>query len=563
MSTKVNTRSHSIVVVDEVAHLLDRVVVKEEPMDSAYIASLVQQLETPDTTAQRAVMDELELEGSEAIGVLAANLAFSSPRVKAALVQVMGAIGDESALLPLMRYVWDSRQAIQESTARGLAMKAIVEIAGPQHASRMLSFLLDTSRDQDPFVRGWVAQALGNFGDPSARPILTDMLRDDDLTVREHAEQALQRLRDADGSALDQSLDATTLLTRIRQSQGGQQEFYMEQLKQREDALELAATLVREGGRGTIRGLHFLGEVNDGRARLIAGRFLEREPQSPHRAIAMSVIARHLAQDADEAEKALIRASFYDTDHFMRVTGVECAALSGDEELIQRAVDALFKPELEAIHAAARGLSKGLGPRNRALFPKLLEAFDRIHKRRLKEYSDLLIRGEAYLVRAINRLIEPGALGLSQARNVALRSLFDADHHRPLLITGLELLETTTPNVLPADQRWDATQTRALAALLDSSDRQIRDRALELIHRGGAKGMDILVPAIERILFDPDADLETAILVLEHVNSSRAKQVLTEVATSDSLASISAHAALKRMRDNADWIDAEFDEGTF
>lgn len=532
-------------------------------MDRTYIANLIAQLETPDPQEQRVLMDELILEGAQAVDTIVANLALSSPRVKASLVQILEEIGDDSALLPLMRYVWDSRGDVNQASPRGLAMRAIVEISGPQHGARMLGFLMDTAKDEDRFVRGWVAEALGRFGDPAAEPLLKDMLTDEDTHVRESAEKALVRLSKADGTSLDQDMDADTLLGKIRQARGGQQEFFMQILRKREDVLELCARLVREGGRGTIRGLHLLRELDDPRARLVAGRFLEREPQSEHRAVAFSILTRHLDADADSAELELIRSTAYDTDPFVRLASVECAALSGDEDLIRRAVEALFHRDLETVHAAARGLSKGLRPTMRMMFPRLVEAFDRLHRMRLKDSSDLVVRSEAFVVRATNRLVAPGALGLTQARDVALRALFDSADRRPLVITGLELLESTTPDVLASDLRWNTEHTRSLASLLDTPDRAIRDRTLTLLWRGGASGVDAIVPALERILFDTQADLETVVKVLEVVNTTRSRTVLTDIAQSDSPVGISAQAALKRLRDTDDWIEAEFDEGTF
>ena len=532
-------------------------------MDRSYIAGLIQELDTPDTEAQRLAMDNLVLESSDAVDTIVASLGFSTPRVKSALIQVLEEIGDQQALLPLMRYVWDSRQKVEESSPRALAMRAIVQISSPLDAPRLFNFMMDLVQDDDRFVRGWVAESFGRFGDPRAEPILKELLRDKDEHVRERAEIALNRLKGSDLRSLDQDLSADELLGRIRQARGGQQDYYIGILKERDDALELSARLVREGGRGVIQGLYVLREINDPRARLVAGRVLEREPNSDHRAIALAILAQHLKADADAAEIELIRANIFDSDPFVRVSSLECAALSGDLDLVQRAVESLFVRDTEALLSSARGLSRGLTAQMRSLFPRLSEAFDVVHRRRLAESDDRLVRAEAYLVRAISRLVVPGSLGLTQAREIALRALFDASEHKPLAVTGLELLESSTPDPLSADIRFSVEHTRSLGLLLDVPSREVRDRALKMLWYGAAKNTDSLVPALERILFDQDADLECVIRVLEAIDSKRSRSVLEEIVKSDSTLATAAQAALNRLRGQDDWIDAEFDADEF
>lgn len=528
------------------------------------VAQLALQLDHPDVPTQNEAIEALVALGPEAIPEIVANFDFVSARARRGLVTALEKLQSPRALGGLMRFVWDKRGSIEDADTRALAMKAIAELAQPEHAPRLLSFLLDIAQDEDPFVRGWAADTLGRFGDPRAQALLKSYLKDPSDVVRERAQLALMRLKDLPNTdALKPDLSDAELLKTIRGSKGAEQTYWFDELRSRENAFELAAQLAREPGRTQVLGLHYLQESRDARARGLAVHLLMREPESPHRAIALRIIAQHLNRDADADETALIRSGLYDTDSFVKGAAFEAAGRSGVADLIDRAIDALSDRDPEFVHAAARGLSRGLAESERHLFPRLSDAFETLHRRRLNQNDDLSARCEAYLLRAFGRVIGTTTAGADTARHAALRALFDAEAHQPVLITALDLLEQTTPaEGLPEAQRWPAERVRDLAMLLGHPERDVRMRVLSLITRGAAAGNDTLVPAMERLLYEsPTTIQEQVIPVLEHVGTTRARALLTEL-TNDARPEVStaANAALTRWRNAQPWIEAEFDD---
>ena len=83
------------------------------------IARLIPQLDHPDAELQRGVMDQIVLMGPEAIDPLVANLGFATPEACEAIVRILGEIGDTSAMVPLMRFIYDNKGSIEKSDARG------------------------------------------------------------------------------------------------------------------------------------------------------------------------------------------------------------------------------------------------------------------------------------------------------------------------------------------------------------------------------------------------------------------------------------------------------------
>lgn len=529
------------------------------------VANLTQILDHPDLPTQKAAAEELIAMGAEALPTIFANLGFATPRARRALMTVIEKIGDSSALLPLMRFIWDSRETIEDSDARGLAMKAIASLARPEDGARLLPFLIDVAKDDDAFVRGWSAETLAHFGDPRAETLIKAMLKDPSEVVRERAESALHTLaaNPAPTDALKPAQDDETLLKSIRSARGNEQVFWLNELKSRENAFELATRLVREGGRAQILGLQYLLDSQDPAARGIARFLLMRESDSPLRAVALRIIAQHLNGDADSDEAALIRTATFEADPFVRLAAMECAGLSGDPDLTDRAVLGLRDRDPEIAASCSRGLARSLTTSDRHHFPQLLEAFDSVHRRRLSSRDDTSVRTEAYILRAIGKVVGDLPNGDSQIQQVALKALFDAEDLRPILVTALDLLEQATPTKgVPPTQRWSADKIRDLAMLASSSDREVRTRTLHLLVRGAQPGIDSLTPIAQRLTFEPDEVLISAVIpLLELVGSERARTILTEFSNhSNEAVVVAAQASLQRWRNSQKWMDAEFDE---
>lgn len=532
-------------------------------MDRQTVARLVDALDHPDAVHQREVMDLLVDAGAAVIEPLVANLNIAPPRARNCVVRVLGELGDSSAILPLMRFVFDRSDSIEDRDARGLAMRALTELTDETTpAARMFQFLLDVYQDDDPFVRGYALTMLGRFGDRRAVPIVEDALRDEVDFVRERAEAAVEQLRSKSADGPDESVDDEELLQAIRGRQGGERRYYLNDLRERPNAFELAERLVSEGGRGVIAGLEYMLQADDPRARATARRYAARATRPDELAICLRVLNRFIAGDATDDEVALIRGALYHGDSFVRLAALEAAGRSGDPTMIERAVDATRSDDLDRRHAAACGLAAALSPEHRKVLPELMQAFELANARRLAVVTPDTVRIEAYLVRAIRRIVASGGYGTSRAQEIALTALEGALDHRPLIVTAFELLDATTPaDGFQPDRRWSPQLSRNLADILAHPDDGIRDRALDLLVRGAPPIRGIL-PALQNVIFDRNADIVGKVIPLvEAIGDDDARRVLTDLGDEDDEAiRQAAQSALKRLRNADEVFDAEFED---
>lgn len=532
-------------------------------MNRQKVAQLVDALDHPDASYQRDIMDQLVAEGPAIIEPLSANLSLAEPRARKCVVRVLGELDTPEALLPLMRFVFDTKNSIADGDARGLAMRAINQLATEDKGSKIFQFLLDVYQDDDPFVRGYALQGLGKFGDRRALPLVQEALTDDQEFVQEKAREAVAALEQKIADSPDADVDDEKLLQSIRGKKGGEREYYLNELRARDNAFELAEQLVTEGGRGVIGGLEYMLESSDPRARAAARRYAMGAEKPAETAICLRILSDHIRGDATDDELAIIRGALYDADPFVQLAALEAAGVSGDGTLIERAVDTTRDADMDRRYAAAAGLAVGLSPEHRKFLPDLIEAVGLANARRLAVVSDDTVRIEAYLIRAIHRVVSEGGFGTSQAQEVALTSLEGALELRPLVVTALELLDNTTPEEgYDEDRRWPSDATRRLAGLLSHPEDDIRDRTLDLLMRGAPSGLDTLVEPLERIVYDRGADIaEKVVPLLERVGNDEAIRLLGDLTEEkDDDVRISAEAALKRLRSAEPFIDAEFED---
>ena len=535
-------------------------------MDRAQVAQLVDALDHPDAVHQREIMDQLVAAGGEILDPLVANLSTAEPRARNCVVRVLGELGDTDAILPLMRFVFDTQGSIVDGDARGLAMRALLDLATDEElAPKMFQFLLDVYQDDDPFVRGYAISLMGRFGDRRAMPIVQEAMTDEAEFVKERAQAAVKELETKIANAPDSDVGDEELLQAIRGKQGGERQYFLNELRARPNAFELAERLIAEGGRGVIAGLEYLLESDDSRARGVARRHAMNLDSTAELAICLRVLNQYIDGDASEDELAIIRGALYHEDNFVRLAALEGAGRSGDATLIDRAVDATRDADMDRRHAAARGLSLGLSPEHRRVLPDLMQAHDLANARRLAVVTDDTVRIEAYIVRGIRRIVEAGGFGTSQAQEVALTALEGSMAHKPLIVTALELLDVTTPpQGLPQDRRWDEDLCRNLVELLGHPEVDIRDRVLSLLHRGAppVRGM---VRALARIAYDPESDVVGKVIpLLTSIGNDAAIEVLQELSEEkDQERALAAQSALKRLRNAEEVIDAEFETAQY
>ncbi len=524
--------------------------------DRRQIARLVDALDHPDAVHQREIMDLLVDMGPDCLDPLIASLGLVPPRVQTSIVRVLGELGDERALVPLMRFVFDQSGVPLASDARALAMKAIAHLASPDDAKRVFAFLLDVHDDDDPFVRGYAYAAMGRFGDRRAVPILEAALKDDEEFVQERATKALARLESSDSNALESSVDDDELLRKLRGAKGGEREYWLNELLARPTAFDMARELVEEGGRGALLGLQLLQKLDDPRARGVALRLAQSTSDSDRLSIALRIVAQFLRGDATPEELQVTKLALYSEDRFVRLAALGVAGASGERELMERALAAASDPDVVVAATAAEALARGTGPRNRRILPELITAAKRSLQSRDGD-SDEAVRTRAFLLRAMKNVVSEGGFGVGDAQGIAL-DLLAVEDARPIVITGLELLEVTTQN---GGGPIPNNRAVALAEFLDHEQQRVRDRAFEILERAAPSGFEPLLEPLSRRLYDSDPEeTERVLRVIERIGTRRAIEMIERVAReSDGGVKLAAEAALRRIRSGDEYIDATFE----
>lgn len=537
------------------------------------IIRLLDQLDHPDAVRQQQVREKLVDLGADAVDQLCANLGLVNRRVRTALVQVLGELGDERALLPLMRYVFDERQNVAESNARGLAMQAIMRIAQPKHASRLFDFLVDMKDDSDPFVRTYVIEAFGKLGLSEAMPYVREALDDSNEFVRERAQKTLDALEMGDEETGEAQMDPEALLKHIRSATGARLTYCVKLLREHDEAFELACDLVREDGNRTLVGLQVLQALDDPAAREVAVRHFQLTSSEADRAASLRLLAEHLDGDARASEVRAIERGLQSSDKFIKLAALSAAGRSGDPQLSRRAIEATRSGDYAVAATASEALSKVAEALDASLAEALFNSLRMVRgHRRHNEHEDL-VRTEAYLLRSLGKMLEPHAGQSSdaeqsphakQARHAeqaALNSLRGSTGLQPLVVTALELLVRLVPKRgYSLDERWHPADAAALVPLLEHANPSIRRRTLEVIRRGAPGDAPDLSRRLEELMRgEPEFVSQAVIPAILETRGPNAKKQLAQLAVSDKpTIRRTAESALKRLRSRQPHIDVNF-----
>lgn len=543
----------------------------------ADIAQLISSFDHPDAIRQRELMDRLlamlrdDTIGAEVLETSLANLKMVEPAARVALLRVLGEFGHPDTLLPLMRFVFDQRGKPQESDARGLAMQGIMRLTNPDRAARVFDFLMDVKHDEDPFVRGYAAQAFEQIGDRRAIPILEGMLEQDGHEfVRESAARALERLRSAaqgeqSSSALSQAdISAQELLQKIRGAQGKDRDYWLGILRERQDSFELLAELISNGAtkKDRLVGLRQLLDHPDPRTRQLALAHMRHTRDTSERAICLRILGNHLEGDATADELEQIRAARRDQDLFVQRAALRAAAASGNEDLIQHAIEHLMKRDESARSEAASGLARSGGDALKRHQPRLRDALERAHNARLHSASDELELIEANLLQALSSFAGRSTIGRKDLQRDALRSLRMASGRWPILVSALKLLRESAGDMEDwgPEQRWSGAEAAPLLDLISHENAKVRQRAFAFLHQGAPLKWSVMTPYLEQLLHDEKAPVvEHIIPLLEQTQDARALELLEDLSRApDSATSEAARGALQRIRNTHRVVDANF-----
>lgn len=529
-------------------------------MDRAEIARLIDQLDHPDAVRQREVRNRLVDLGPGAVDVITANLRTVSTRVRVGLVQVLADLGDDRALLPLMRYVFDERDNVTEGNARGLAMQSIMHLAQPRHASKLFDFLVDMRDDPDAFVRTYVLEAFGKIGDPTAAPYVREGLDDPSEFVRERAQKTLDEL-EMSQSEPTKKMSGEELLREIRSATGARLTYCVQLLSEHEDAFTLATELVREDGNRSMVGLQVLQSLGDPTARRVAVRHFQLTRSDADRAASLRLLAEHLDCDAESSEVNAIKRGLNYDDKFIELAALAAAARSGCPELTQRAVEATRSGDYNAAATASESLSKAADRLPANLARELFGSIQMVNGHRRHNPHEDLVRTEAYLLRTLSKMLAPNDPRAKQAQQTALASLRRSNELQPIVITALELLVRLTPESgYKMKDRWHPADAASLVPLLRHANPSVRRRTLEVIRRGAPGDAPNLSREFERLMRDePDMVSEAVIPAILETAGPNAKKQLAQLAVADEpTVRRAAESALRRLRNRQPHIDVDF-----
>lgn len=455
-------------------------------------------------------------------------------------------------------------------------MKHLVDLADPdgEDADKLFAFARDMRVDDDRFVRAMVMDLFGRIRRRQGIPFLWEALHDRDEEVRHRAGRALEALEKLPPSPPDSdqhALPASELLRQIRHTRGPHRQFYLQELQGRRDAFDLAQTLLQGSeddlamGLQAILGIQGRPAFDGARARKVTTNVLARRAsRDDHRAIALRILAASLDGDATQTESEHIAAHFNHRDPFVRLAALSAAGASGSATLARGLLRFFDIADPIAFVTASEAFSRSVSDAHLDLLPELIDALKRIPTALTgrQEVDRDLRQAQAYLFKAMSRLIRQGAL----ARSDLQKEVFEALAHSPLpratLVASLEVLDAITDrDGLAKDARWESQDAIVLVNLLSTPEEQVRKRVIDLLKRGAPQDLPLLVPHLkmlhQRQAIDP---LDELIPLLALARGPEAKALVEKLA-SDASPALSDAAAdlLRRWRNEAPLIDVEFE----
>lgn len=529
-------------------------------MDRAEIARLIDQLDHPDAVRQCEIRDRLAAQGPEAVDVIVAKLRSVTARARVGLVQVLANLGDERALLPLMRYVFDTRDIVTESNARGLAMQSIMHLTQPQSGVKLFDFLVDMRDDPDAFVRTYVIEAFGKLGDARAVPYVREALDDSSEFVRQRAHETLDELEMKQRNNAE-TMSGEQLLRQVRSATGARLTYCVKLLSEHEDAFSLAVELVREDGNRSMVGLQVLQSLDDPAARRVAVRHFQLSRSDADRAASLRLLAEHLDCDAEASEVNVIKRGLNFDDKFIELAALAAAARSGHPELTQRAVEATRSGDYNAAATASEALSKAAETLPQSFASQVFGSIQMVNGHRRHNPHEDLVRTEAYLLRTLSKMLAVEDPRSKQAQQIALASLRRSSDLQPIVITALELLTRLTPQAgYQLKHRWHPADAASLVPLLRHANPSVRRRTLEVIRRGAPGDAPNLSREFERLMRDtPELVSEAVIPAILETRGPNAKKQLAQLAVADEpTIRRAAESALRRLRNRQPHINVDF-----
>lgn len=537
--------------------------------DVAAIVRQIERLDHPDVHLQDAALAQLSRRPDKARPVVLERFPEVNARVRRALLRWLIEEASPEVTLPLMRYVFDEADSAAEQSGRSMAMAILWRRAQkttlPEERGRLRAFAEDMCSDDNPEVRRLAVRILTYVGNRRSQTQVELRLRDDDSEVRDAARRAMDALADAPGPD-DEPEDAPgELRQKLLHSAGPRRRHLVRRWREHSQRADIALELLRRGGELRSEALQILVEEPRPKARPYLASMVLDDPEGDLAPLAIRVLAR-IAADTDEGprpdEERALRIAL--ESKAMLTCAAACAAVGafGLKDHARRLIALAESRHLPVALEAAKSLDGLLDHRHDEWLEYLLAALRTNERRRRRHHRDRdCIRIVAHLLSALRDVISPSTIGVERLHRVVFDILAAGGTHRPLQVTGLQvLLASTAPEGVESIRRWTDEQVAILIDLLDRSERQAMRRIATLLWRAAPRGAYRLDEAAQWLWKSDAVDVADIVVpLLDRADTDKALKLLSQIADGqDPSASRAARDVLRRRRNERDVIDVEF-----
>lgn len=314
------------------------------------------------------VLAKIKASRDDPTDYLCANLHFVSSAARRGLVMLLAKLGDRRALVPLMRYVFDTREKVLEQDARAAAMQTIIAIADAQNEAsgdrkRVVSFLMDMLDEPDGFVRAHIMRGLGRLGSRRAFAPLKAAWNDEHEFVAEQARVAHRELSDRAHLLAEledvrphKELDDGVLVDRVGFVNSADLKPFLYELSMRPNALELANRVLSLGTKRNHYVLEILAALNDPAAREVVVQHLRVASSETDVAASFRVLARYLDEDANKPECESIEKGLQSTSPHIKRAAIRAAGVAGSDRLLESVRAAMASKDPNIAQAATKAI---------------------------------------------------------------------------------------------------------------------------------------------------------------------------------------------------------------
>lgn len=537
--------------------------------DVAAIVRQIERLDHPDVHLQDAVLEQLSRQPDKARPVVLERFSEFNARIRRALLRWLIEEPSPEVALPLMRYVFDEADTAAEQNGRSMAMTILWERAQqttlPEERGRLRAFAEDMCDDDNPEVRRLAVRILAYVGNRRSQTQVELRLRDDDAEVRNAARRALDALAGAPGPEDEPEEAADELRRKLLQSAGPRRRHLVHRWKEHSQRADIAVDLLRRGGDLRSESLQILVEEPNPDARPYLASMVLDDPEGELAILALRVLSR-IAEHIDESprpdEERAIRIALESKTMLNRAAACAAVGAFGLERFARRLIRLVESRHLPVALEAAMSLDGLLDHSHDEWLEHLVEALRINERRRRRHPRDRdCIRIVAHLLSAVRDVISPSTIGVERLQRVVFDILAAGGGHRPLQVTGLQLLlASTPPDGVESIRRWNDEQVAVLVDLLVRAERQALRRIATLLWRAAPRRARRLDEAAEKLWKSDAVDVADIVVpLLDRADTDRALELLADIADGeDPSASQAARDVLRRRRNERDVIDVEF-----